>query len=100
MTLQNLVKARLHALGMNQSDFCRHANFDQGLLSKIVKGNIKTIRMESALRLAIGLDLEPMEVFDACGAPEMDLIIRQAYGMPIEREIELRDIRRAKRRVG
>src|SRR5262245_4822566 len=100
MTLKELVKTRLDALGWNQCDFCRFANFDQGLLSKILNGLVKSIRMESALRLAIGLDLEPTDVFNACGAPEFDLMIRQAYGMPIERKIQLRHIERTKRRVG
>src|SRR5262249_750170 len=99
MTLQDLVKSRLAALGINQCDFCPHANSDQGLLSKIIKGVIKRVGMESALRLAIGLILEPAEVFEACAAPEFDTLIRRAYGMPIEQEIELRHIGRIKRRI-
>jgi transcriptional regulator with XRE-family HTH domain len=62
--LADLVSNNLRTKGMRQVDFCRQTGFDQGLLSKILSSVVNTLNIESALKLAEGLELPPSVVFD------------------------------------
>src|SRR5881392_1524193 len=65
--LAELVHERLRTKGMRQVDFCRDTGFDQGLLSKILSSVVNTLNVETALKLAEGLGLPPIVVFEAIG---------------------------------
>jgi hypothetical protein len=67
---------------MKQVDFCRQTGFDQGLLSKILSSVVKTLNLETALKLAEGMNLHPRVVFEAIGKPELDDMLRRLYSQP------------------
>lgn len=77
--LAQLVSAHLQLKGMRQVDFCRETGFDQGLLSKILSSVVSTLNIESALKLADGLNLPPSAVFEAIGRKEIDEWLRRFY---------------------
>ena len=77
--LAHLVRAHLRARGMRQIDFCRRTGFDQGLLSKILSSVVSTLNVESALRLAEGLDIPPAMVFEVIGKKDVDDLLRRFY---------------------
>ncbi|HVF89054.1 MAG TPA: helix-turn-helix domain-containing protein [Blastocatellia bacterium] len=77
--LADLVSARLREKGMRQIDFCRETGFDQGLLSKILSSVVNTLNVESALRLAEGLNVDPSLVFEVIGKKEVDELLRKFY---------------------
>ena len=77
--LAHLVSAHLRARGMRQIDFCRQTGFDQGLLSKILSSVVSTLNVESALRLAEGLDIPPALVFEVIGKKDVDELLRKFY---------------------
>jgi len=77
--LADLVSAHLRARGMRQIDFCRQTGFDQGLLSKILSSVVLTLNVETALKLAEGLDVPPTAVFDVIGKSEVDEMLRKFY---------------------
>jgi hypothetical protein len=60
-------------------DFCRQTGFDQGLLSKILSSVVTTLNVESALRLAEGLDVQPCVIFEAIGKKDVDDLLRRFY---------------------
>ena len=64
---------------MRQIDFCRQVGFDQGLLSKILSSVVCTLNVETALKLADGLNLEPVVIFEAMGKKEVDDLLRRFY---------------------
>ena len=80
--LAALVGEQLRAKGMRQVDFCRQTGFDQGLLSKILSSVVQTLNIETALRLAEGLDIPPSVVFEVIGKKEVDEMLRRFYSNP------------------
>ncbi|HKA16826.1 MAG TPA: helix-turn-helix domain-containing protein [Blastocatellia bacterium] len=77
--LADLVSDNLRTKGMRQVDFCRQTGFDQGLLSKILSSVVNTLNVETALKLAEGLDLPPSIVFEAIGKRDVDELLRKFY---------------------
>lgn len=77
--LAELVNVYLKARQMRQVDFCRETGFDQGLLSKILSSVVSTLNVESALKLAEGLDVPPSVVFEAIGKQHVDRMLRRFY---------------------
>jgi hypothetical protein len=77
--LANLVSSHLRSNGMRQIDFCRHTGFDQGLLSKILSSVVTTLNIETALKLAEGMNIPPRVIFEAIGKKEVDEMLRRFY---------------------
>lgn len=77
--LADLVSDHLRAKGLRQVDFCRQTGFDQGLLSKILSSVVTTLNVESALRLAEGLEVQPSVIFEAIGKKDVDDMLRRFY---------------------
>src|SRR5215831_17448674 len=77
--LADLVGSHLQTNGLRQIDFCRHAGFDQGLLSKILSSVVTTLNVETAIKLAEGMNLPPTIVFEAIGKKEVDDLLRRIY---------------------
>jgi hypothetical protein len=77
--LADLVNSRLQSKGLRQVDFCRQTGFDQGLLSKILSSVVNTLNVETALKLAEGLDIAPSVVFEVIGKKEVDEMLRRFY---------------------
>jgi transcriptional regulator with XRE-family HTH domain len=77
--LSIFVGKRLKEMKMKQADFCRVAGFDQGLLSKIQSSMVTTMTIETALRLAIGLEVQAEEIFRILGRPDLHELILKAY---------------------
>ena len=77
--LSVFVGARLAALGMKQSEFCRLTGFDQGLLSKIQSSMISKLNLETALRLAVGLSVSPSKIYALIGRKDLNDLIAKAY---------------------
>ena len=77
--LAELVDAHLKAKQMRQVDFCRETGFDQGLLSKILSSVVSTLNVESALKLAEGLDAPPSVIFEAIGKQHVEEMLRRFY---------------------
>lgn len=77
--LSRFVGARLAALGMKQSEFCRLTGFDQGLLSKIQSSMISKLNLETALRLAVGLSVTPGKIYALIGRKDLNDLIMKAY---------------------
>ena len=80
--LADLVAAHLRSQGLRQIDFCRQTGFDQGLLSKILSSVVSTLNVESALKLADGMNIPPSVVFEAIGKKEVDQMLRRFYSDP------------------
>lgn len=77
--LSELVSAHLQAKNMRQVDFCRETGFDQGLLSKILSSVVSTLNVETALKLAEGMNVTPATVFEAIGKKDVDEMLRRFY---------------------
>jgi hypothetical protein len=77
--LADLISENLRTKGMRQVDFCRQTGFDQGLLSKILSSVVNTLNVETALKLAQGLGLPPIVVFEAIGKKDVDDLLRKFY---------------------
>ncbi len=77
--LAELITDRLQALGLKQVDFCRQTGFDQGLLSKLQTSVITTINLESALRLANGLQVAPGDILSLLGKSDAHILIKKLY---------------------
>jgi hypothetical protein len=77
--LANLVWTHLDSLGLRQVDFCRKTGFDQGLLSKILSGVVNSLNVETALKLAEGLNIPPVAVFEVIGKKDVDELLRRFY---------------------
>ncbi|HUK90999.1 MAG TPA: hypothetical protein VLZ81_11405 [Blastocatellia bacterium] len=77
--LADLVSGHLQSSGLRQVDFCRYTGFDQGLLSKILSSVVVTLNVESALKLAEGMNLPPIVVFDAIGKREVHETLIRLY---------------------
>jgi|SRR2546427_8529605 len=77
--LADLISENLRTKGMRQVDFCRQTGFDQGLLSKILSSVVNTLNVETALKLAEGLGLPPIVVFEAIGKKDVDDLLRRFY---------------------
>lgn len=78
--LARFITERLHQLGLKQVDFCRQTGFDQGLLSKLQSSVITTINLESALRLADGLKVQPAQVLSLLGKEDAHHLLKKLYG--------------------
>jgi transcriptional regulator with XRE-family HTH domain len=77
--LAELVSDHLREKRLRQVDFCRQTGFDQGLLSKILSSVVNTLNVESALKLAEGLNISPSVVFEVIGKREVDEMLRRFY---------------------
>src|SRR4051812_30818352 len=77
--LAELVNTHLQSKGLRQDGFCRQTGFDQGLLSKILSSVVNTLNVETALKLAEGLDIAPSVVFEVIGKKEVDEMLRRFY---------------------
>jgi transcriptional regulator with XRE-family HTH domain len=77
--LADLVRDHLQAQGIRQIDFCRRTGFDQGLLSKILSSVVNTLNVETALKLAEGMNVPARVVFEAIGKTEVDEMLRRFY---------------------
>jgi transcriptional regulator with XRE-family HTH domain len=77
--LAELVYAHLQANRLRQIDFCRQTGFDQGLLSKILSSVVTTLNVETTLRLAEGLHIAPVDIFEAMGKKDVDDLLRRFY---------------------
>jgi transcriptional regulator with XRE-family HTH domain len=80
--LAELVNAHLRAKRMRQVDFCRETGFDQGLLSKILSSVVNTLNVESALKLAEGMNIPPSVIFEAIGKQHVEEMLRRFYCDP------------------
>lgn len=78
--LAQYITKRLDDLGLKQVDFCRQTGFDQGLLSKLQTAVITTINLESALRLADGLQVNPGDILMLLGKTELHALLIRLYG--------------------
>lgn len=78
--LAQLITSRLRDLGLKQVDFCRRTGFDQGLLSKLQTCVITTINLESALRLADGLQVQPGDILTLLGKTDAHILLEKLYG--------------------
>jgi transcriptional regulator with XRE-family HTH domain len=78
--LARFITERLRQLGLKQVDFCRQAGFDQGLLSKLQSSVITTVNLESALKLADGLNVPPDEILSLLGKTDAHLLLKKLYG--------------------
>ncbi len=78
--LAQFITDRLHELGLKQVDFCRQTGFDQGLLSKLQTSVITTINLESALRLADGLQVPPGGILTLLGKEDAHRLLEKLYG--------------------
>jgi transcriptional regulator with XRE-family HTH domain len=78
--LAQFITDRLHELGLKQVDFCRQTGFDQGLLSKLQTSVITTINLESALRLADGLQIPPGDILSLLGKDDAHRLLKKLYG--------------------
>ncbi len=78
--LAQLITDRLQELGLKQVDFCRRTGFDQGLLSKLQTSVITTVNLESALRLADGLQVSPGDILTLLGKTDAHILIKKLYG--------------------
>ncbi|GEM_PF-1878587 len=78
--LSDYITKRLAELGLKQVDFCRQTGFDQGLLSKLQTSVITTVNLESALRLADGLQVPPGDILMLLGKTELHALMIRLYG--------------------
>src|ERR1043165_5156386 len=80
--LADLVSENLRTKGLRQIDFCRQTGFDQGLLSKILSSVVNTLNVETTLKLAEGMNILPVMIFEAMGKKEGDALLRRFYAAP------------------
>ena len=73
------VRERLAHIGIRQSEFCRLTGFDQGLLSKIQGSIITNLSLESALRLALGLGVEPTRILELINRLDLHELVQKSY---------------------
>lgn len=78
--LAHLITTRLRELGLKPVDFCRRTGFDQGLLSKLQTSVITTINLESALKLADGLHVQPGDILTLLGKSDAHIFLKRLYG--------------------
>jgi transcriptional regulator with XRE-family HTH domain len=86
--LAQYITKRLDDLGLKQVDFCRQTGFDQGLLSKLQTSVITTINLESALRLADGLQVSPGDILMLLGKTDLHALLIRLYGQETFTRIE------------
>jgi transcriptional regulator with XRE-family HTH domain len=77
--LATFVRERLNELDIKQSDFCRLSMFDQGLLSKIQNSVVTSLSLESVLKLAIGLSVQPKTIFNLLDRMDMHDLVMKCY---------------------
>jgi hypothetical protein len=77
--LADLMSNHLRSNGLRQIDFCRQVGFDQGLLSKILSSVVNTLNVETALKLAEGMNLPPRVVFEAIGKSDVHEMLVRVY---------------------
>lgn len=66
-----LVRTRMEELDLRRSEFTRIHNFDQALLSKILSSHTRSVNLETALKLAIGLKVPVREILIRIEKPEL-----------------------------
>jgi len=79
-SLARFITDRLRELGLKQVEFCRQTGFDQGLLSKLQSSVITTVNLESAIRLADGLNVPPGEMLAMLGKDDAQHLLKKLYG--------------------
>jgi transcriptional regulator with XRE-family HTH domain len=79
-SLASFITDRLRQLGLKQVDFCRQTGFDQGLLSKLQSSVITNVNLESALRLADGLEVPPDQLLSLLGKDDAHRLLKKLYG--------------------
>jgi hypothetical protein len=89
--LAQYITKRLDDLGLKQVDFCRQTGFDQGLLSKLQTSVITTINLESALRLADGLQVQPGDILMLLGKTELHALLIRLYGQETFARMEAKE---------
>lgn len=86
--LAELVSTYLRSNGLRQIDFCRQIGFDQGLLSKILSSVVNTLNVETAIKLAEGMNVPAQVVFEAIGKSDVhEMLIRVYGGATADREM-------------
>jgi len=78
--LAELVSSHLRSRGLRQIDFCRQVGFDQGLLSKILSSVANTLNVETAIKLAEGMNLPAGVIFEAIGKRDVHEMLIRIYG--------------------
>jgi transcriptional regulator with XRE-family HTH domain len=73
------VRERLAQLEISQSDFCRRSTFDQGLLSKIQNSLVTSLSIESILKLAVGLSVQPQQLFNLIDRMDLHDLVMLSY---------------------
>lgn len=68
--LSQFITTTLSQLGLRQSEFCRTHQFDQGLLSKLMSGQLQVFTLETAIKLALGLNTTVTNVLTLSGQTE------------------------------
>src|SRR5713226_807723 len=83
--LAELVSNHLRSNGLKQIDFCRQVGFDQGLLSKILSSVVNTLNVETALKLAEGMNVPAHVIFEVIGKSEVHEMLVRVYsrGLPV-----------------
>lgn len=89
--LAQFISKRLDDLGLKQVDFCRQTGFDQGLLSKLQTSVITTINLESALRLAEGLQVQPGDILMLLGKTDLHGLLIRLYGQEVFTRAETKE---------
>ncbi|HZS48350.1 MAG TPA: hypothetical protein VFC63_24990 [Blastocatellia bacterium] len=92
------VRQKLQELQISQSVFCRNANFDQGLLSKVLRSMTTNLGLQNALKLAIGLDVPPKVIFELIDREDLNALLmsscahNHAKDQPDQKSMETRQI--------
>jgi len=73
------VARRLTELGLRPIEFARQHHFDQGMLSKILTSVKTNLELETALRLAEGLQVPASDFLSLLGKEESHDLIRRLY---------------------
>src|SRR5215467_9503581 len=77
--LAELVSNYLRSNSLRQIDFCRQVGFDQGLLSKILSSVVSTLNVETAIKLAEGMNLPAGVIFEAIGKRDVHEMLMRVY---------------------
>lgn len=70
-TLTVFIRKEIGKQAIRQSEFCRIHEFDQGLMSKLMNGIVTRISLETAIRLAKGLDCSVSDILIRSGQTDL-----------------------------
>jgi len=73
--LAKFVRQKMDELQLSQSVLCRNADFDQGLLSKVLRSMTTNLGLQNALKLAIGLRVPPKTIFDLIDRKDLNELL-------------------------